>query len=174
MNDSRGFTLIETLVYLGLFSILIGGTLIGAFNLFESTGRQQTHTILQEEGNFVIGKIQWAVSGAEAVNNPGGGLYGSQLSVNKVTGLDGAGHSIITTVVLTFADPDVQIQNGTNPVEVLNNSNVRVRRIGFLHTLTSGNGVIPESVEASTTLEMLAPNGMVVSEDFSTTVYVRR
>ena len=57
----KGFTLIETIVYLALFSILMGGAIVAAFNIFESAGRQQTHTMLQEEGNFLIAKINEAV-----------------------------------------------------------------------------------------------------------------
>lgn len=171
----RAFTIIETLIYLGLFSILIGGAVVGAFNIFQSAGREQTHAILQEDGNFIIGKIQWAVSGAQSVNQPGGGLSGSQLVVNKVTGLDANGQPVITTVTMTWVgNTDLQIQDGSVPVENLNGVNVKVTRLGFLHTLASGNGIDPESVTASTTLTALTPNGQTISEDFSTTVYVRR
>ena len=84
MSKSNGFTLIETIVYLALFSIMMGGAIVALFNLFESSGRELTHIMLQEEGNFIIAKINWAISGAQSVNQPSG--YGSLLSVNKVTG----------------------------------------------------------------------------------------
>lgn len=172
----RAFTIIETIVYLALFSILIGGAVVGAYNIFDSAGRDQAHAILQEEGNFLIGKINWAISGSSSVNAPGGGQYGSSLSVNKVTGLNGSGQPIVTTVVISLptVPGNAQIQNGTNPLQNLNNTNVTVTQLRFLHTLPTGNGVIPESVEASTTLTARTPNGMVLSEDFSTTVYIRR
>jgi type II secretory pathway pseudopilin PulG len=172
----RAFTIIETVVYLGLFSILIGGAVVGAYNVFESAGREQTRAMLQEEGSFLIGKINWAVSGASSVNTPGGGQFGSSLSVNKVTGLAGNGQPIIETVIINIpvSPGNIQIQNGANPAVTLNNTNVTITRLGFLHTLPTGNGIIPESIEASTTMTALAPNGMVISQDFSTTVYIRR
>jgi type II secretory pathway pseudopilin PulG len=172
-NFSKGFTLIETIIYLALFAILIDGAVVAAFNLFENAGRELTHTMLQEEGNFLIAKINWAVSGAQSVNQPGG--YGSLLSVNKVTGLNGSGQPIVTAVTISLpsAPGDVLIQDGVVGPYALNNSNISVAKLGFLHTLASGNGIDPESVAASTTLTARTPNGAILSEDFSTVVYLR-
>lgn len=174
MKTLRAFTIIETIVYLALFSILMGGAVVAAFQIFESASREQTHSILQEEGNFIMGKINWAISGAQSVSSPGGGVYGSQLSVNKVTGLDSSGQPIISTVVISISGTDITIQDGAVPVQTLNNSNVRIARLGFMHTLASGSGVNPESITASTTVTARTPNGMVLSQDFTTTIYVRR
>lgn len=168
----RGFTLIETIVYLALFSILMGGAVVAAFNIFEGAGRQATRTMLEEEGNFLIAKINWAVSGAQSVNEPGS--YGSKLSVNKVTSLNSAGQPVVTAVTISLPEPgDVLIENGTSGPYALNNANVSVARLGFYHVLASGNGIDPERVEASTTLTAYAPSGALMSEDFSTVVYVR-
>ena len=173
---NRGFTLIETVIYLALFGMLMGGAVVAAFNLFESAERQITRAALQNEGSFLMGKIQWAVSGAQAVNLPAGGTSGSQLSVNKVTGLDVDGLPIITavTIHLPSAPGDVFIQNGAIGPLKLNGQDIQVSSLTFLHTIASGNGVDPESVQANATLTARTPNGMLLSQDFSTTVYVRR
>jgi prepilin-type N-terminal cleavage/methylation domain-containing protein len=169
----KGFTLIETIIYLALFSILMGGAIVSAFNIFESAGRQQTHTMLQEEGDFIIAKINWAVAGASSVNQPGS--YGSLLSVNKVIGLSSSGQPIVSAVTISLptAPGSITIQDGAVGPYALTNSNVSVTRLSFLHALASGNGVDPESVAASTTLTARAPNGAIISEDFSTIVYLR-
>ncbi len=56
---TRGFTLIETIVYLALFSIVIGGALAATTLLFEGAGRDTTRARLQEEGNFMLDKVAY-------------------------------------------------------------------------------------------------------------------
>lgn len=171
---TKGVTLIEVVIYIALFGILLGGTLVSVFNLFENAGRIQTQSILEEEGNFIISKIQWAISGANGVNLPD--TYGSILSVNKVTSLDSNGLPVVSviTISLPTIPGNVMIKKGTEPEQALNNSNVQVKRLGFFHTLPTTNGINPESIEASTTIEARTPNGMIVSRDFETTVYLKR
>lgn len=64
MTTSRGFTLIETVVYLGLFSILMGGLIVSAFYLVDAGGKGAERIALQEQGTFVARKLAYAVSGA--------------------------------------------------------------------------------------------------------------
>lgn len=169
----RGFTLIETVIYLALFAILMSGVIAVAYNMFELSVRNQTQALLQDEGNFLMGKVSWALSGTASINQPVVGILGSQLSVNKVTGVNSSGNPIITPVVIALSGTNVTIQEGSAPAVALNNSNIQITRLSFLHTL--GTGVItPESVEASTTLTARTPNGMVITQDFSTTGYLRR
>ena len=170
----RGFTLIETIVYLALFGLLMSGVIVTTYNLFESAARTQTEAMLSDEGNFIIGKIQWALSGTQSINSPGIGAYGSQLSVNKVTGVDNAGNPIVTAVTIGTSGSDVTIQEGAVPALVLNNTNVNVTRLGFYHVIDTGGGTDPERVEASTTITARGMNGMLISRDFSTVGYLRR
>ena len=55
----RGFTLIETIVYLALFSIVIGGALAATMLLFEGAGRDTARARLVEEGAFMLGKMAY-------------------------------------------------------------------------------------------------------------------
>lgn len=52
----NGFTLIEVIIYLALFSILMAGSLSAAFALCESSGHERTRALLLDEGNFIIAK----------------------------------------------------------------------------------------------------------------------
>ena len=58
----RGFTLIEVIIYLALFSILMAGSLSAAFALCESGGHERTRALVLEEGNFIISKTEWELS----------------------------------------------------------------------------------------------------------------
>jgi len=169
----QGTTLIEALVYLALFSILMGGSVAAAYGMFESSDRNQTKILLQQEGDFLIAKINWVLSGVQAINLPPVGSAGSILSVNKAIGVDLAtGQPIIISVGVSLSGTDINLSRAGNPGQPLNNSLVRVSNLIFIHNF--GGGADPESLQASFTLSAKAPNGMDVKQDFATTKYLRK
>ena len=170
-NLKKGFTLIEAIVYLALFSLLMGGAVITSYDLFESSGRGGAHATLQEEGNFLLAKISWALSGAQAVTTPAApasacSAPSSTLTVSKwdssvgsvsiqQSGTNATLGRLLTGVTLLLNSPGVQISN-----------------LSFIHCW--GGGSNPDSIETSFTLSTRNTNGMPLSQDFSSTEYVRR
>lgn len=67
---SRGFTLLETIIYLGLFGVLMSGALVAVYQLIDGGVHNMKAVAIQEEGLFVNRKISWALSGATAVATP--------------------------------------------------------------------------------------------------------
>ncbi len=57
----RGFSLVETLVYLGLFSLLITGSGMGAFAIGASSERMNELSHIEFEGVFLLKKARQAV-----------------------------------------------------------------------------------------------------------------
>lgn len=161
----RGFTLIETVVYIGLFAILIGGAVVAVYSIVEGNGRNQSKSLLQQEGDFLIAKINWAMAGAQAITAPPVGNVGTGLSVNKWT-------TALNPVVVALTGDNMTLSRaGSTPV-VLNNPDITVSDVRFTHTYEGGSN--PESVTATFTLSSLTPNGMSISGSFSTTNYIRR
>lgn len=66
----KGFTLIETIIYIGLFSLLLGTAFIAAYHIIDGSRELSARTVVQSEGNFVIRKINWALIGAETITIP--------------------------------------------------------------------------------------------------------
>jgi prepilin-type N-terminal cleavage/methylation domain-containing protein len=66
--NNRGFTLLETLIYIVLFSILMTGAMIAAYNLLDGGGRNKLAIGVEEEGTFINRKINWVLTGASAVS----------------------------------------------------------------------------------------------------------
>ena len=64
---ASGFTLLETIIYLALFSVLMSGALLAVYQLLESTAINQTALSVQAEALFVNQKFSWALSGATEV-----------------------------------------------------------------------------------------------------------
>ncbi len=72
-KGGTGFTLVEMLVYLALFSLLMSGTVVGSYNLLEGGSRNKIAVGIQEEGMFLTRKINWALTNASAVSASSGG-----------------------------------------------------------------------------------------------------
>jgi len=62
---NRGFTLVEMVLYVGLFGILMSGMVLAAYQLLQSGDRNQIAVSIQEEGTFLTRKINWALSNAD-------------------------------------------------------------------------------------------------------------
>lgn len=164
----RGFTLIEALVYLALFAILMGGAVVAAYNLFEAAERDGTRVMLQEEGDFLLAKIDWALSGAQSVTAPAAGSVGNALTVAKWD------TSLGSPMVVAKNGTNLTLTKGSGAAVILNNTNVQVTDVVFNHVKGSGDGTNPDSVEAVLTVAARTPNGFLLTRVATSTVYLRR
>ena len=62
--NNRGFSLIETIIYLALFSVIIGGGMVGVYQIVDSNNKNLAATAMEQEANFLLRKINWALTGA--------------------------------------------------------------------------------------------------------------
>jgi type II secretory pathway pseudopilin PulG len=70
MKRNKGFALIEMIIYVGLFGILIGGLLVSVFHISTSTYETDEDIVVHEEMNFVVKKLDWALSDASDISVP--------------------------------------------------------------------------------------------------------
>lgn len=167
-NCKSGFTLIETLVYLALFSVLFGGMAAAAYSMFEAAQRSQTEALLLEEGNFLVAKINQAMSGAKIVQSPPpADATSTQSAILSVVKYDG--QSVTMRLNESDAPPGPESDTYT-----LNNSSIQARDLMFTRTTDSASGNYQENVTADFTLAAKTAGGREISEDFSTTVYLRK
>lgn len=80
-----GFTLIETVIYIALFSILMTSGFSATYQIIENADLLNKTTRVVEEGNFVLRKISWALSGMDSGVLPtiSGSGCSQSLSVSK-------------------------------------------------------------------------------------------
>lgn len=162
LSHSAGFTLIETLVYLGLFGIIMGSLAVAVYGIVEANGRGDARVVIQEEGGFLIGKMNWALSGASSIAV---GVTPPSLAVNKY----GFG---LNPLVFTIVGNAVRLQEGGGAVVSLNSNSVQV--INFVVTnIPAANGK-PQGVTVGFTLRGTTPKGVTIDQDFSTTKYLRK
>lgn len=67
-----GFTLIETVLYIALLAILIGGGMVGVFNILEGGNRTRQAMYREQEAYFITRKIDAVISEADNVSITGG------------------------------------------------------------------------------------------------------
>ncbi len=157
----RGFTLIETLVYLGLYAVISLGMLAAVYCIFESTARNETTAMVEEEGDYLTAKINAALSSAASIRSPVDS--GDTLSVVDLEGS-----------VSTIEDDSsgMCLQEGNTAFQTLNNTNVSVTDLVFVHARAVTGNVNMESVSASFTLYATTSDGHELSRDFSTSKYL--
>lgn len=155
---SMGFTLIETLVYLALFSLIIGGFIVVSYMLFEASGRNQTRAMLQQEKNFLVGKIDWILDGAQTIHLPEGSAPDTTLFLTKYGG---------SSYRISLEGREMAFDG-----RALSTADVTVSNLVFIRRIESGTGL--ESIEAGFTITARTPAGAVITETASTTRYLRK
>ncbi|OHA70741.1 MAG: hypothetical protein A3D64_02825 [Candidatus Wildermuthbacteria bacterium RIFCSPHIGHO2_02_FULL_49_9] len=77
----KGFTLIETIIYIALLAFLLGAGISAAFYIIDSSQKNKSEVNVQAEGNFILRKLDWALTGATDVS-----AAGTTLTVTKAGG----------------------------------------------------------------------------------------
>lgn len=126
----NGFTLIEILLYLGLFSLVVGGLLFMTYGVIEGSGRIQSKVSIHEEAAFLIQKFNWALTGATSISV----LSSTTLQVMKP--------SLLTQSPLVFAlnSGDLTLTRNGMATTTLNSASIAVTNLVFTY-IPSGNGV---------------------------------
>ncbi|MGB3922123.1 MAG: prepilin-type N-terminal cleavage/methylation domain-containing protein [Minisyncoccia bacterium] len=159
----RGFTLIETLIYLALFAVIMSGILTAVYSISQTSSRNQAKAMMLEEGTFLVGKIDWILSNTRDIMGATGAS--STLSVISFDG---------NVFVIDLLLGEMRLARDFNPPQALNNTNVSVENLTFVHTEATGDGINPESLEASFTLSTRTRDGLPFSQNFSTIKYLRK
>jgi type II secretory pathway pseudopilin PulG len=154
----KGFTLIETVIYIALLGGLLTGALISSVDLIESADMSNTHATIQDEGSFASRKLEWALAGLTSAPTISGGSCAQSMSITKtgaqnnpiVFSYDGAHKAIFMT----------EGANGPYPITT---SNVSVSCLSFASIAANGTG--PSGVAASFTIS---------GDTFGTTKYLRK
>ncbi len=138
----RGFTLIETIVYLALFSILFTGVLVSSYTFFRGAENVSARVVKENEIAFVVRKMATLLASASAVTSPSSGTSGSTLTFSTYSG---------DSYTFTIASDAATLQkNSTTPV-VLTAERVKFTNFSVSHTAATGG--FPRYIEYSFTVE---------------------
>ena len=134
---NKGFTLLETILYIALLGILMSSVLLCVFTLSQNADRFETKNTASDEGAFVIAKLQWVIGNAASVVAPTG--YGTSLTVIENDG---------TQIDVRLLKGVIEIRRGgSSSFVALTSSNISVTTLGF-----QKNSGVTVDIEASTTI----------------------
>src|SRR5579864_282684 len=134
--------------------------MIATYQVIQATNANYNHIVLQEEANFLLRKIDWALTGATSVIVPSAiDLESTKNAVVYVFNLCGTNLTLQTGAGATC----------TNSPITLNSSNVTVSELSFIKTTAVGK---PDSITTSFTLTT-AQNGKEATGNFSFIKYLR-
>ncbi len=83
-TPTSGFTLIETIIYIGLFSLIFTGIFMSIHPLFTGAARMTRNIAIEGESAFILAKIEYALSDTitsplGVVTTPSAGSTGNTL-----------------------------------------------------------------------------------------------
>jgi type II secretory pathway pseudopilin PulG len=150
----RGFTLIEVVLYVALYSILIGGVVVALYSLFESQERNQSIAQLEEEGDFIVAKINYSIESSTIVSAPQ--VYGRSLDLVDSTGKE-------TDIYLERGNVVI---NSNNDPQILNADSISVQDLTFTHTTLSNPDESFDTIDGTFTASASTTDGHTVSRLF--------
>lgn len=162
---NRGSTLIELIVYLGLFSIIIGGAVISVYGMAETSGSNETKIMLLEEGLFLQAKIKWVLSNLDTVNVPEKNstcVAVCFLSIKKQNPDGGL-------VVLAHEESNLVISYNGGSKTILNSSSISISNVVITNT---DEGDDKNSIVITFDLTAKNPRGSQIISSFSVIEYV--
>lgn len=128
----QAFTLIETIIYTALISVVIGLTVIAVYQIIQFSDSLNKKNIAEEEANFILRKIEWVLAGVSQINSPVSGATSTVLSVNKI-------NYPSNPIIFDLNSQNLRIKKGGNEPVVLNSQNVSVSNVVFEHIAAIGN-----------------------------------
>lgn len=125
LSSQKGFTLIEVLLY-SLFFAFIASLFLGVmFLVINASSSISKKIIIQQESEFVLDKINWAMSGAKDFNASGG-----QLTINRYNGLP--------DIVFAPSGLSLAMRIGNGDLSPLNEQDIVISDVSFEKKTTAG------------------------------------
>lgn len=164
-RKSAAFTLVETLIYAALISMIIGMVIIVAFQIVSGSGQLSEKIFLAEESSFLLRKIGWVIGSASVINSPNSGeTSNTSFSVDRF-GIP-AGENPITFSVTAG---NLTIDRGGAGTVNLNSSLLNITNATFTHI--SATGTTPAGIKVE--LEVSGTNPSVTTS-YELTAYLRQ
>src|SRR3989344_4301766 len=126
-RNTLGFTLIETIMYIGLLAVLMTGAVAASYEIIQSSSLTSSRNQVQEESGFVLRKISWALIGMQSYTLPST----SELVLTKYDG---------TTVGIKRSGSAIVIQENGGTFLPLTTDHVDITSLVFTNIPGVGSG----------------------------------
>lgn len=133
-----GFTLIETLIYSGLFAIVVSFSVIIFYQIVSLEAQNRTRRDVETEADFLMRKIIWALNSTQSVSSPAAGATSSVLTLARY---NFSGNPLTFDISLGTA----RLSRAGGVAVPLTGSNISITQMFFSHIAASGT--VPEAVQ---------------------------
>lgn len=170
-STQGGFTLVELLLYMGIFSILVG-VLMQIFTAILATHFQsQASSSVDQDGSFIMSRITSDIHQASAIVLPTPGTTGTTLDLT-INGIDEKymlhNNSLCLSIGGTPCDTTNQMNSTNTQV-----SSISFKTIGNASSVSLPNPKRSVQVILTLTSSVVQTGGRKKTETFQTTVQIR-
>lgn len=163
----QGFTLIETLLYLSIISLMVGTIAAFYFLMQQVSIKAKVVTEVESQGDFALDYLTREIQNANSITSPGLATNGTSLTIScpDITR---------NPVVVSLAGDRLQIIEAGGTPEFLTSERVRVDNIAFSNL---SYGTDPEVIRIEMTLSYKSDsnrNEYQYQSVFNTTAMVRQ
>lgn len=131
-RSGAGFTLIETVIYIALLGIMLGGGMIGVYNILEGSGRTRQAMYREQEGYFITRKINSILSETDTIYEPAPNTSSTVLRVHTPGG----------DVRIELFGNQVTLQRGLGATTTLNDTLIPAANLSFTENSASSTLVV--------------------------------
>lgn len=146
LQTREGLTLVETILYSTIVTIVVGGFMAVIVNMISSSEGISNDLLLAEEKQFIIQKLDNVLQSVSVVNSPLAGSSGAMISVNKLD-------YVQNPVVIDLAGGTLRISRGGGVAVPITPTTISVSNLVFEHTATT------KEVRLRTTALLTGPRG---------------
>ncbi|MBI2797737.1 prepilin-type N-terminal cleavage/methylation domain-containing protein [Candidatus Saccharibacteria bacterium] len=150
-SSKGGYTLVELLLYVAIFSLIIGTILAVATSAADQKIKNQITQEVDYQGQLVLTNITQAIRNAAAVNSPTTGNAASLLSLSTAIA---ANNPTVYDLVQDQSVNKIRLRQGANTTSLLTSSRVTASKLLFTNrTITGGK----DSIDITFTLTYYNP-----------------
>ena len=160
LYKNKGFTIIETLIYVAIFSIIVGALSSFVLSINSSRLRAQILFEVNDQGTNIVRIISQTIRNGQSINMPTSGSTAASLSV--------ATANVVTNpTIFSVVDEILYITEGSGSPIALTNNKVKISNVIFTNLSRSGT---PGVVEIRFTLSNIA-SAIKVEQQYAVDFY---
>jgi type II secretory pathway pseudopilin PulG len=156
----RGLTLLETLIYMGLFSILSMGVFVSISSIHDSSARIEALSSIQDEGVFITDKLRYVIESGTRITIPT--LGQTSMTLKMQTGVHSTEYTLLNGVLIRRSLDDSRISSDM----------FSITNLKFARTADSRDN--PTHIDISFLVTVHANSGTLLSREFSFTSYANK
>lgn len=133
--NNKGFTLIETLLYVAIVPFILASAIGLFYFVTQSQIKNQVINEVNQQGEIIIDNINKSIQSSSAINSPTAGNIGPNLSLQNIT-------PALNPTIYSVSSNSLYMTQGLNAPQQMHNNKIQINNLQFTNLSkpnTSGN-----------------------------------